>query len=131
MCSEKSELLAYLLRGLGYEVVIFRFETESHDAVGIKCPQQYSYKDTGYCFVESTSPTIITDSSGDYVGVGKLTMTPEILKICDGNSFEGVSEEYNDAVTWNSIGNGKVLDEYSYNKWLSLVNKYGIKTTEN
>jgi hypothetical protein len=131
VCSEKSELLAYLLRGLGYEVVIFRFETESHDAVGIKCPQQYSYKDTGYCFVESTSPTIITDSSGDYVGVGKLTTTPEILKICDGNSFEGVSEEYNDAVTWNSIGNGKVLDEHNYNRWLSLVNKYGIKTTEN
>jgi Transglutaminase-like superfamily len=135
VCSEKSELLAYMLRELGYGVVIFRFEAETHDAVGLKCPQQYSYRDTGYCFVESTSPSIITYSSGDYAVVGnsttKLTSTPEILKICNGDSFYSVSEEYDDALTWSSIGTGKVLDEPTYNKWLSLVNKYGIKTTKN
>ncbi len=134
VCSEKSELLAYMLRELDYGVVIFRFEAEKHDAVGIKCPQQYSYRDTGYCFVESTSPSIITYSSGDYVVIGnsttKLTTMPEKLKICNGDSFYSVSEEYNDAVTWDSIGTGKVLDEATYNKWLSLVNKYGIKTTK-
>jgi len=138
VCSEKSELLVYLLRDLGYGVVVFRFDASGdfpgHDAVGIKCPQQYSYRGTGYCFVESTTPSIITDSSGDYSTVGtsttKLTNMPEVLKICDGNSFDSVSEEYNDAVTLNSIRNGKVLDKYNYNRWLSLVNKYGIKTTE-
>ena len=134
VCSEKSELLAYILRGLGYGVVIFRFEAEKHDAVGIKCPQQYRYMDTGYCFVESTSPSIITYSSGDYVVIGnsttKLTSTPKKLKICNGDSFSSVSEEYDDALTWSSIGTGKVLDEATYNKWLFLVNKYGIKTTK-
>lgn len=134
VCSEKSELLAYMLRELGYGVIIFRFETEKHDAVGVKCPQQYSYRDTGYCFVETTSPSIITYSSGDYVVVGnsttRLTSIPEKLKICDGDSFNSVSEEYNDAQTWSSIGTGKVLDEVTYYKWLSLVNKYGIKTTK-
>jgi hypothetical protein len=132
VCSEKSELLAYMLRELGYGVVIFRFNVESHDAVGIRCPQSYSYQNSGYCFVESTTPSIITDSSGDYTGVGKLTSTPKELKISDGNSFDSVSEEYNDAITWNSISvMGKVLDEYNYNKWLSLENKYGIETTKN
>jgi hypothetical protein len=134
VCSEKSELLAYMLRELGYDVVIFRFEAETHDAVEIKCPYQYSYMDTGYCFVESTSPSIITYSSGDYAVVGnsttKLTSTPKKLKICNGNSFCSVSEEYDDALTWSGIGTGKVLDEATYNKWLSLVNKYGIKTTK-
>jgi hypothetical protein len=132
VCSEKSKLLAYLLRGLGYEVAIFRFIEEKHDAIGIKGPQEYSYRDTGYCFVESTSPSIVTDSSGDYVvgnSTTKLTTMPDVLTICEGNSFDSTSEEYNDAVTWNTIGTGKVLDEDAYNIWLSLVNKYGIKTT--
>lgn len=133
VCSEKSELLAYLLRELGYEVVIFRFETEMHDAIGIKCPNEYSYENSGYCFVETTSPCIVTYSSGEYVVTGnlttRLTSMPEKLKICNGNSFDSVSEEYNDAQTWSSIGNGKVLDEATYIKWKSLVNKYGIKTT--
>jgi hypothetical protein len=134
VCSEKSELLAYILREMGYGVVMFRFEAEKHDAVGIKCPDQYSYRNTGYCFVESTSPSIITYSSGDYLVIGnsttKLTSMPKKLKICNGDSFDGVSEEYNDAQTWDSIGTGKVLDEETYNKWLSLVSKYGIKTTK-
>ena len=126
-------------RFLGYGVTIFHFDATGnltgHDAVGIKCPQQYSYRDTGYCFVESTSPCIITDSSGDYITIGnstaKLTTVPKILKICDGNSFDSVSEEYNDAVTWNDISNRKVLDEYNYNRWLYLINKYGLKITTN
>jgi hypothetical protein len=134
VCSEKSELLAYILRELGYGVVIFHFNAEKHDAVGIKCPQQYNYKDTGYCFVETTSPSIITYSSGDYVAVGnsttKLTSSPKEIKICNGDSFNSVSEEYNDAQTLDSIGTGKVLDEATYNKWLTLVSKYGIRTTK-
>ena len=134
VCSEKSELLAYLLRELGYEVVIFRFETEMHDAIGIKCPYEYSYANSGYCFVETTSPSIITYSSGDYMVTGnsttRLTSMPEKLKICNGSSFDSVSEEYNDAQTWGSIGTGRVLDEATYLKWQFLVNKYGIKTTK-
>jgi hypothetical protein len=139
VCSEKSELLAYLLRGLGYEVVIFRFHAENHDAVGIKCAQQYSYRGTGYCFVESTSPTIITDSGGDYVGVGKLTSMPDILKICYGSSFDSVSEEYDDNMAFNRLYNklnsysGTTLSQSEYDEWKSyhdewqkLVDKYGI-----
>lgn len=130
VCGEKTELLAYMLREIGYEVAIFRFDVESHDAIGIKCPQQYSYRNSGYCFVESTTPNIITDSSGDYVGVGKLKSEPNILKISGGISLDSVSEEYNDAISLNQIyGLGSTLDESNYNRWVSLTNKYGIKST--
>ena len=135
VCEEKSELLTYLLRGLGYEVIIFTFNAENHAAVGIKCPQQYSYRDTGYCFVESDKPSIITDSSGEYVGVGnvevgKLTSMPNVIKICDGISFDSVSEEYNDAITYNNIigNNNKILSQSEYNKWKWLTSKYGINS---
>lgn len=133
VCEEKSELLAYLLRGLGYEVVIFTFKAEQHAAIGIKCPQKYSYRDTGYCFVETDKPSILADSSGEYFGVGnvnigKLTSMPTVVKICGGNSFDSVSEEYNDAITYNRIiGTGnKVLSQSDYEKWKWLTSKYGL-----
>jgi hypothetical protein len=131
VCGEKSNLLVYLIRELGYGVVVFEFESDSHRAVGIKCPNEYSYKNTGFCFVESTTPTIITDSEGEYVGVGKLS-SYEIIEIADGLSFDSVSEEYNDAQEFNRLNDladssGGILSQYNYNKWWSLVNKYGIE----
>ena len=130
VCSEKAGLLAYLLRDLGYGAAIFRFNVENHDAVGIKCPSQYSYINSGYCFIESTTPDIITYSDGNYVRAGKLTSTPEIIKISDGDSFDSVSEEYQDAQEYKQIiGMGTVLTTQYYNLWLGLVNKYGMKTS--
>ena len=132
VCGEKSQLLAFLLRELGFGVVLFNFEIENHIAVGIKCPTKYSYKNTGYCFIETTEPTIITDSQEEYVGVGRLLSTPEIIYVSDGASFDTVAEEYEDAKEWIKINeisksSGGYLDEYHYNKWLHLVNKYGIE----
>jgi hypothetical protein len=133
VCSEKSLLLAYLLRGLGYSVVLFNFDSENHMAVGIKSPVQYSYLNSGYAFVESAAPTIPTDSQENYVGVGKLTATPEILQISDGMSMTSISGEYKDAQTFTQIEkmsgySGGVLDQNNYMIWASLVAKYGLKT---
>lgn len=132
VCGEKARLLAFVLRELGYGVVLFNFETENHMAVGVKCPLQYSYMNTGYCFVETASPTIITNSKGEYVGVGQLSSTPDIYTVSSGISFDTVSEEYNDAQEWKRINelsklSGGYLDNYNYYLWLSLVNKYDIK----
>jgi len=143
LCGEKSLLLAYLLRELGYGVVLFEFNSENHMAVGVQSPIQYSYLNSGFAFIESTSPTIITDSQGDYVGVGKLTSTPHIIRISNGSSMTSISEEYNDARTFYQVYNqitqihdtyGNVLNQYQYSRWLlldnqwkSLVRKYGIK----
>jgi|GEM_PF-948685 len=140
VCSEKTRLLAYLLRGLGYGVSIFRFDENGnfsgHDAIGLACSQQYSYENTGYCFVETTAPAIITYSSGDYYtsdnGTSsiKLPTNPRLLKICDGNSFNSVTEEYYDAIEYNRLTHeGDVLNSEDYYKWKQLVNKYGMKTS--
>ncbi|MFH1503214.1 MAG: hypothetical protein ABIE36_00980, partial [Candidatus Diapherotrites archaeon] len=53
LCSEKADLLAFLLRELGYGVAIFYFPVEDHEAVGIKCSAR-DFQDTGYCFIETT-----------------------------------------------------------------------------
>jgi len=130
VCSEKSLLLAYLLRELGYGVVLFEFESENHMAIGIKSPSQYSYKNSGYAFIEATTPSIVTDSNGDYVGAGKLTSSPEIMQISQGDTFSSVSEEYLDAQLFNQLlSMGQVLDISHYNQWVGLMQKYGMKTT--
>jgi len=129
LCGEKARLLAFLLRELDFEVVFFLFEFENHMALGIKCPNQYSYKNTGYCFIETTRPTIIT-----YVPVyeGGVALTShQLLKINEGISFDSVLEEYNDALELKRLDeeaelNNNYLNEYDYNLWESLVNKYGL-----
>jgi len=77
---------------MGYGTALLIFKYENHEAVGIKCPINYSYKKTGYCFIESTSPTIPTYAKAKYVGVGELDSIPEIIKISDGKSFDGIAE---------------------------------------
>ena len=131
VCSEKSLLLAYLLRELGYGVVLFTFKSENHMAVGIKSPTQYSYKNSGYAFIESTTPSIPTDSEGDYIGAGKLTSTPEQYYISDGISFSSISEEYQDSIAFNQLGNyGETLAPEKYRLWEMLMWKYGLTTRD-
>jgi hypothetical protein len=56
VCSDKSLLAYSLIREMGYGVAIFVYETENHMSVGIKCPQNYSTYDSGYCYAETTNP---------------------------------------------------------------------------
>lgn len=129
VCGEKSELLAYILRELGFGVVLFNFEVENHMAVGIKCDPDYDYLNSGYCFIEATSPSMITYSESQYVGVGKLNSYPEIIYINQGLSLN-VKEEYKDAMAYEQIINmGTYVDSYYYDKWRLLVNKYGLRTS--
>jgi len=129
VCGEKSELLAFLLRELNFGVAIFEFDVEGHRAVGIKCPS-CDYKSSGYCFIESTTSTIPTDSEGEYFGAGKLGSPSEIIYITEGNSLD-LSKECADAQEWNNLlSKGEYLSEYDYNRWLKLVKEYGIEIEE-
>lgn len=117
VCSDKSILLVYLLDKLGFETVIFQFSPENHAAVGIKCDPEYGYKGTGYCFVETTNPSIITDSSAEYTGVGKLKSEPILYHMSSGLSISGIEEEYEDAIRYDNIVNtmnsyGNILETY-------------------
>ncbi|MCX6774110.1 MAG: hypothetical protein NTY68_03900 [Candidatus Micrarchaeota archaeon] len=122
------------MKDLGYGVALFSFEPENHMAVGIRCPIEYSYRGTGYCFVETTTPSIITDSSGTYgiKGGEKLTSMPTVIVVSDGMSFDSVSGEYNDAKDYDSIfeiaeSNGSnVVDNLTYMKYRGILDKYGI-----
>ena len=127
VCGEKSLLLAYLLRELGYGIVLFSFESENHMAVGVKSPLQYSYKNSGFAFIESTTPSIPTDSQGDYVTVGKLTSIPEQYTISDGSVFSSISEEYQDSIAYDQLRNSGELGELEkIRQWEMLVKKYGL-----
>lgn len=125
VCGEKSELLAFLLREMGYGVVIFYYPFENHEAVGIKCPEKYSLDGSGYCFVETTGQSIITDNKIEYVGGKKLISEPEIIFISDGKSLSDDLYEYDDAedlveMRKNGVG------VFSSNKFNFLKKKYGL-----
>jgi hypothetical protein len=105
ICQDKSWLLAYLLRKLGYEVVILKFIPEGHDAIGIKVTQKYGYNNSDYAFIETTTPTIPSAPQAEYKGVGKLWSVPRIHKISTGCSFDSISEEYSDVKALTDINN--------------------------
>ncbi|MFA5246465.1 MAG: hypothetical protein WC408_01075, partial [Candidatus Micrarchaeia archaeon] len=111
------------------------FDYPQHEAVGIKCPLQYSFENTGYCFVESADTTIITDSEGDYYSspttLSKLPSNPTMTVLSEGSSFDSVDEEYNDAETFKKLDEisektGGMLQMGEYSTWEGLVKKYGL-----
>jgi hypothetical protein len=89
VCNEKSRLLAFLLKELGFGVALFNFKRENHMAVGIKCtdPANYESKGTKYAFIEATGPTAIGDIDRMYRGYIQLISMPDVTKICDGKTF--------------------------------------------
>ncbi len=97
VCGEKTDLLAFFLRELGYGTSFFYYADENHEALGLKCPIEESLSKSGYCFVETTGPSIITDNKISYVGVGKLFSEPEIYFINYGESISFNLDEYEDA----------------------------------
>jgi hypothetical protein len=127
VCCEKSVLLAYLLHKMGYGVALFDFENEKHTAVGILAAPEYAYKNTGYAFIETTTPLIITDGNGKYPAFGRIISSPEVLPAGEGKAFGSVREEWNDAREWQRLNSlGPVLERSDYNRWQSLCRKYGI-----
>jgi len=127
VCSEKSVLLAALLKELGYGVALLSFDSQSHMAVGVSCPSQYAYRGTGYAFIESTRPNIPTYAEGNYVGTGQLTTMPAVITLTGGKSFASIGDEAADANEYRSlIAMGTVLDPYHYSRWQAIVAKYDI-----
>jgi len=75
-------------------------------AVALKCPMeyaQYRYNNTGYCFLETTRVSILTDNTGEYSSDGgKLESKPSFLNVSDGMAFPA-GEEYADARDWITL----------------------------
>ena len=128
-CGEKSELLAFLLKELGFEVVIFYNQQENHESVGIKCASQETWHSSGYCFVETSGPSIITDNTLVYDNGVILSSQPDILLISSGLFLKEDLYEYEDSKELEGIrkrmATGKLnfYDEWKYN---NLREKYGL-----
>lgn len=133
VCGEKVRLLAYLLKGLNYSTAMLYYPREKHASLGIRCPDKYAHKNTGYCFIETTTVAIPTYDAGDYPGTGRIVSYPQVLQLSAGDALENVSEEWDDAREWQRIDeliskNNRVLEQADYDKWKALKQKYGIKT---
>lgn len=130
VCGEKSELLAFLLREMGYGVVLFYHKPENHESLGIRCPIEYSLGNTGYCFVETSGPSIITNNELEYVGGVKLYSEPELILISEGDSLGEDLYEYKDALEMIKINN--IIEErgsinfFQTLKLKKLKKKYGL-----
>ena len=97
-------------------------------SLGIKCQREFSYMGTGYCYVETTNPSIITDKADLIDPMGKIiqiSSMPRIIKLNQGKSFDA-KENYDDAVTWNRLVQIKKVGPEDYEKGINLKNKYGI-----
>ena len=134
-CSEKSDLLLFLLRELGFGTATLIYRNENHRAVGIKCPAKYAVDDSRYCYVEATTPRIITDNMSGLEDAKTLT-DPEIIRISDGIQLEGVEEEFTDKnLFYDLINKAKArkgnLKKREYNLYNSILNKYGMESGVN
>lgn len=128
VCSDKSLLLGYLLNKLGYDVVLFEFSDQDHMAVGVKCDSHYDFQNSGYAFIETTRPTIITSFlPDDYIGGPIDPSDVKIIHLQGGTKSLDLSEEYRDAQELKRIESmGQVLDEYNYARWQALTQKYDL-----
>jgi hypothetical protein len=149
VCSGKSVLLAYLLKNIGYDTALLIFRPENHMAVGIKTDSAYAYKNTGYAFIETTSPDIITFSDGDYPNPHydelvrqnltveelfsnqtiRLVTQPEVYPVSPGMAFTNLSKDYADAWYYADLGrtaNG-TASPLKYRQWQTLHWYYGLR----
>ena len=126
ICGEKSQLLAFLLRELGYSTSLFYYGPENHEAVGVKCPKYISAGRTGFCFIETTARSIVNDQSLVYVGGITLESEPEIFPLSEGISLPRRTKEYRDARTIEKLRNSRfvLLREWRLNR---LNERYGLE----
>lgn len=128
VCQDKSFLLTALLSKLGYGSEIMVFPDVNHMAVGV-LSNRHTYT-SRYAFVETTSPSIITDYSNEYEGVGELSGVIHEYKISEGDEMTTLLEEYNDASELRHIRRiNSHLDSKYYNKWKEIVWKYGLEVS--
>jgi len=76
ICTDKSYLLAYMLKELGYGTSLMIFDKDRHMAVGIKSPLGYTSFSSNYSFIETTNTgyrvgqlPIINRDSGEAVSL--------------------------------------------------------------
>ena len=123
--ADKSVLLAYILNELGFETVLFEFP--GHMAVGVKSSSRYSFYDTGYAFIETTRPTIITYEPDTGYGGFSISQNPRIIHLSGGKRVLDVSAEYSDAMRMKQLeGMGGSLNQSTRAELSKISEKYDL-----
>jgi hypothetical protein len=132
ICSEKAELLIFLLREIGYGTAFLYYPAENHEAVGVKCQIEKSNFD-GYCFVETTAPSIMGDDKTEYFGaIRQLNSTPIVMISSYGLFFDKNFYEYKDSrdlirmrESSEKYGGLSFIESFMFK---ALKKKYGMAT---
>jgi hypothetical protein len=119
ICNETSKLILNLLKQMGFGTALLTFDKANHQAVGIKCDPQYSFENTGYCYVETTNRVIITDDTD-------LKEKPRVNVVSDEDTFDA-STDYEDAQKYIELDKKKKLTEEEKAMYQDLQSKYGLE----
>jgi len=123
--ADKSILLAYILNELGHESVLFEFS--DHMAVGVKSPSGYSFYDTGYAFIETTQPTIITYEPDTLMAVSGYLQIPIVFIGAEEKGILDVSAEYSDALRMKQLEEmGGSLNQSYRAELVKISDKYDL-----
>ena len=88
----------------------------------------YDFYDSGYAFIETTRPTIITYIPDTYYGGFTITPNPNIIHLNGGKNSLDVSQEYRDATRLKQLeAMGEVLDQTNYYDWARISNYYDLQ----
>jgi hypothetical protein len=122
ICGEKSFLIVLLLQELGFGAATFYLNENgvNHQVAGVKCPAQYDFKDSGYCFVEAVSRRMIT-----YTGSYDDQNNPTVVPFADGRTFNP-KNDWKDAQTWRRLIEEGISGKKNYKTYKTLVKKYGM-----
>jgi hypothetical protein len=103
VCSDKSLLAYSLIKELGYGVAVFVYDAENHMSIGIKCPQNYSTYNSGYCYAETTNP-------GNKIGfVPELDVADN--KAASAKEIELFGDNQNTSSNSKIIGEARIINK--------------------
>ncbi len=126
--ADKSLLLAYLLKDLDYDTIIFDYSSTM--AVGVKCSPDYDYFNTGYAFIDVTKPSIITYVPDTDYGGGSISPNPRIIHVNEGKRALDVSSEYRDAIQLKYLERiGRALNQSENLDQLKISGMYDLGYT--
>jgi len=120
ICGEKSSLIVYLLKQLGYGTATMTFASPAHEVAGVKCPPAYDFRDTGYCIIQPNYRKMIT-----WEGSQKDKDPYQIMILSDGKTFNA-KKDYKDSRDWWKVLREGTASNKNYKLYKKLVKKYGL-----
>lgn len=91
-CDDKTLLAAALLSRSGFDVAVLFFAPEEHVALGIRAPG-LGFRETGYAYVELTTPSFVGVPPDRLVGGTKLVSVPQVVRLGDGEKMYSAAEQ--------------------------------------